>query len=1177
MPGRGMAAPAMTSILSLLNLTPSQAEAATWRGSDVAVTAGAGSGKTRALVGRYLSLLEDGLPLRSLVAITFTDKAAREMRTRIRATIERWLAEGPHPDLWQTAFIELDAARIGTIHSLCAAILRAHPAEAGVDPTFAVLEESTAAALQAQAVEAALAWATTDPGAARLFGLFTEQRLREVLAGLVSQRLDAGPAFTVVAADPLGRWANALAAWLERRLSVPEWTDALGTLDSRHAQTPGDKLELARREVLARWDEIQAALAAQDWDAAFDGLAALRGVVTSTAGAKANWHADDLAAVREAMATLRAHYDTGLIPLIGKDRAVRWALDQQVAQALPDLRRLFEWAVAEYERLKDVRQALDFDDLEARSVALLEGNTEVRSRWQSEIRAVLVDEFQDTNERQRRIVYALAGFNPRRGDPAVAVLPSPPASLPEGEGDTGRLFVVGDAKQSIYRFRGADVTVFRRVQADIVAAGGKTVDLDETFRAHDPLLRVTSALLEHVMGTQDDPARPYTVPFVPLRAHRPAPGLPVGEPYVEFHLGLGETAESGRQAAATALASRLLALHQAAGIDWGDVALLFRASTAFGAYEDAFEQAGIPFVTVAGKGFYDRPEVRDLLNALAAIADPTDDLALAGLLRSPAFGVSDAGLYQLRWDGNGNSRPLWEALHAALPLDPADAARAETARGVVDELHGLAGRVPVAEVLKRFLDLTHYRAILRLAPHPLSHWERGTGVEGRAARNVDKLLADAHRSQLVGVGEFLEYVQTLRDVAAREGEAPVEASGAVQLMTVHKAKGLEFPVVVIADAAHQGSAGADWLLLDGELGVVVGLARQNARPTMHRLAALRETDMDEAEDRRLLYVAATRAREKLIVSGHVKLSTARSDPGRLLMSGWLARLGEVIGLAEVRLTETPTEPLIVEPAWVGGSVSVTAYPPAVSEQLKIEGRKVEGWNVQPIQVPVTFSSCWGERHSWQKTTPGSHGDVAQVTGTLTADDKTRSRESDPPPRVWRVVPRTRRPAAPAWVVGTLVHQALHRWRFPDQPGFEVFLRPYAYQAGLTDEAAVAAAIRQAGRLLARFQAHPLFAEIAPAERHHEVPAHVSLADGPRSGIVDLLYRASGQWTLVEFKTDRLDRRTSLDVYMRERGYAEQVERYVAAVEQQLGCAVRALLVFLDVEGQVREVEIGEAT
>ena len=196
----------MSSVLSLLNLDTRQAEAATLRSVDVAVTAGAGSGKTRTLVGRYLSLIEDGVPLRTIFAISFTEKAVREMRTRIRSFIERVLADHPAQPLWEAAFAGLDAARIGTIHSLCAAILRAHPAETGVDPNFIVLEEAAAATLQAQAVEAALAWATSDPGAARLFGQLTEQGLRDAIAGLLTRRLDALPAFDLAGDNALAIW-----------------------------------------------------------------------------------------------------------------------------------------------------------------------------------------------------------------------------------------------------------------------------------------------------------------------------------------------------------------------------------------------------------------------------------------------------------------------------------------------------------------------------------------------------------------------------------------------------------------------------------------------------------------------------------------------------------------------------------------------------------------------------------------------------------------------------------------------------------------------------------------------------------------------------------------------------------------------------------------------------------
>ena len=321
------------SILTHFKFTADQKQAATRRSAAIAVTAGAGSGKTRVLVGRYLHLLEQGYPLRSLVAITFTAKAAREMRSRIRAAIEQRLSDlptstqsvqpptsnlqpptsnlqppisnlqPPTSNLWAAAFTELDAARIGTIHSLCAEVLRAHPAEAGLDPNFVVLEEGQSAAWQAQSIEAALAWAITRSDTAPLIGLFTENGLRDILAALLARRLDVATAWHT-APQP----ETLLADWIDARLDASAWVDALTSLSEVHAHKADDKLDIARRDVLAKWIEIRAALAAHDWDTLLNGLAELR-KATSIGGQKGNWAPDDLIAAREAMSALRDHYD----------------------------------------------------------------------------------------------------------------------------------------------------------------------------------------------------------------------------------------------------------------------------------------------------------------------------------------------------------------------------------------------------------------------------------------------------------------------------------------------------------------------------------------------------------------------------------------------------------------------------------------------------------------------------------------------------------------------------------------------------------------------------------------------------------------------------------------------------------------------------------------------------
>jgi len=1161
----------MNSILSLLTFTDDQRRAVTIRDTDIAVTAGAGSGKTRALVGRYLGLLEDGLPPRSVVAITFTEKAAREMRTRIRQLIQQWLADGPESidrGRWEAIYAELDAAPIGTIHSLCATILRTHPAEAGIDPAFDVLDEGASAALRAQSVESALLWTANNPEAARLFPLLTENGLRRAVSTLLEKRLDAAGAFNAAGPAPLARWQAKLRTELATFLDHPAVCSAVAELetlrdDGTLTRVTGDTLAKVVADFLDAWDAIIVAWNASDTATVLAQLPGARKAMQPHKGRKGNW--PDIETPRQALTTLRSRYDATVANLL--KQPVDWSLDRQAAAALPHLRAAFEHALDAYTQAKARRQALDFDDLEAGAVALLENHPDVRAYWQAEARAVLVDEFQDTNDRQRRIVYALAGFadeeqrtmNDGRWANHSSVRPS-----------SGRLFIVGDAKQSIYRFRNADVTVFREVQRDVEEAGGTTIDLDLTFRAHEPLLQQLNALLGPVMQTEEDPDRPYVVPFAPLHAHRSAPDSGVGEPYVEFCLGLGDTAAEGRQAAASALARRLSALHDEEEVDWGDIGLLFRASTGFPDYEEALEQAGIPFVTVAGRGFYDRPEVRDLLNALRAIADPTDDRALAGLLRSPAFALTDGALYLLRRGEDGTKRSLWAVLNGDLsPLDDGNRARAERTREILVQLNQIVGRTTVAQVLKQFLDLTNYRAILRLSAHD----EPRTAAGERARRNVDKLLADAHASRLVSVGEFLEYLQTLRDVAAREGEAPVEAGNAVQLMTVHKAKGLEFAVVVIADAARKPRRSAPRLLLDEELGPVLHPEGDNGRSVVHRLASLRNQDRDEAEERRLLYVAATRAREKLLICGHVGVSTAKKHPGKLKLEGWLKELGQVVGLDQIQVAEAPDEPVSVELSDLGGhcvgctiSSGSTADPstelgPGRRPLDRSQGRQPAA-DGEPTSESLTA-------HVLDIDFPPPLLEPVVARPAEEIDETLQTREAEPPPRVWRVVPTVEPPQGPAWVVGTLVHEALRRWRFPDWEGFDEMLRLHALEAGLTDEAELKATVDEARRLLSRFQKHPLYAELDSAtRRHHEVPFTVERDGQVKSGKIDLLYQRDGRWHVVDFKTDEIRDAKQFPAEKLAR-YERQVRDYMEAVRRLLNVEPEGRLCYLNMAGTVR--------
>jgi ATP-dependent helicase/nuclease subunit A len=1094
--------------------SPDQAPAVTTIDRDVVLVAGAGAGKTRTLVARILHLLAMGTPVRGIVAVTFTLKAAREMRNRLRQEITRYLANPGLDDderrRWQDIYADLDAARIGTIHGLCSEILRSHPAEAAIDPNFAVLEEAAMLQLRGEAVAEALAWAAEDAAATALFTHFAAENLADLLEALLADRLKAEALF---AARPWEQWATAAAAALNALTRIPDLTEPMGAflhLEATgviaQANAKNDALAPLLVDLVENWRSAQDNLAAGELALAFAALQEACRFAPGNRGKAANWPGVDLKVLTK---SLRDALSTHVKPLVD---GVDPALDATLAALTPHLAQLFTVALAAYRARLDERHALDFDDLEARALDLLRTTAEVRTRWQAETHALLVDEFQDTNGRQRDLVRLL-------------------------NGDRGRLFIVGDAKQSIYRFRGAEVEVFRQERAAIERQGQRC-DMHTSYRTHAALLDALNTLLATALDGGDAPDAPWREPFAPLTAARPTDASLLPAPHVEFHLAAGSKGDGSLDRAADGLAQRLRELAAADGASprWGDVAILCRTSRGFTAYEDACERAGIPYETVAGRGFLDRPEVRDLLNALQALTDPTDDLALYGLLRSPAIGLPDPALHRLRLGDGATPGALWHALCA--DDDPA----CRTAAALIEELHQLAGRVPVADLLKHFVDRTGYRAILLAAD------------DARGARNVSKLLLDAQRSGLVSTGAFLEYVRGLRRAGSRESEARADSRGAVQIMSVHQAKGLEFPIVVIGDAASTGGGRRSELLLDSELGVVVKVESDEGFPLVWKLAQQRATSKETAESDRLLYVAATRARDRLLLSGHIR---GIKKSGELTIDGWLGKLCAAVGLDHAPERFDPDGaapwplhlPLAGVPDMCGGAL----YPAEFVGILDSTAPSVEE-AAHAADTPVL---------------------LAPVLPSAAQIDET-------PPRVWRVVPEQARRWAPGWVIGKLAHAALAAWRFPGTPEFDGWCRAQARGYGLHDTAQLDDAVHRAQRLLGSFRRHPLYAEIAGAEvRHHEVPYTLpeDSADGaPTVGQIDLLLRTNGRWTLVDFKTDRLrDERAREEALADHGNYRAQVERYQAAVAALLGERPRGLLCLLDDRSACSVVEIGAAS
>jgi len=522
---------------------------------------------------------------------------------------------------------------------------------------------------------------------------------------------------------------------------------------------------------------------------------------------------------------------------------------------------------------------------------------------------------------------------------------------------------------------------------------------------------------------------------------------------------------------------------------------------------------------LAGKGYYDRAEVRDLLFLLRALDNPFDDLALAIVLRSPLYALSDETLYRLRRE----DKPLREALR--VPPDDivgAERVRVEFACASLERLWARVGRVPILDLLKDALAETDYLATLTFL---------ADGDRRRA--NVEKLLALARRTGLVRLSEFNAYLQDLTAQEVREGEAVIQDNNALRLMSIHRAKGLEFPLIVIPDASRAPRERTNTLIADRRAGVAVTVrdARgETVKPIAYRWLKLEAERQEAAEEKRLLYVAATRAQDYLIISGSKK-----AEPGSYLKYISDALDGRTMfdwGTVEIREPSVEftqdTSPLVED----SGSTKEALTPSSALPPL-----------VFPLPQPTV--------HDLRSFTPTG----LQI---LTRDRAEFERHvlAGAPERVASVLPRAPSQQVPAYIIGEMAHRAIQRWRLPNTtPNLEAVLEGYAGERGLMDASEIRAAVRAAIALLHRFVQSDLYREMDSAiVRQHEVPFVVQWKGRIVHGALDALYQsAQGEWFVADFKTDRLRDAEAHAYTLRE--YGVQLALYQYAVTTQLGDVV----------------------
>jgi ATP-dependent exoDNAse (exonuclease V) beta subunit len=762
----------------------------------VFVSAGAGTGKTKVLVERFArAVCEEGIDVDSILVITYTEKAAGELRSRIRAG----LVERGRPDLAR----ELDGAWISTIHGFCHRLLRSHPFAAGVDPRFRVLDESQGRVLRGEAFAAALSafCATDDPARLRLLAVYGADGLRRMLTGVYETLRSAGRELVL----ELGEHPGLAARVDEFRESARCLTEDDGSGDAQR--------ETARR-----------ALTYVEPDATADRLFDL----------------GDLRLRGERAATYEE----------ARRRLEQTALDELAAADRDLLQELLAGFAAAYQEGKDRESALDFEDLQLRARDLLRDDEAIREREQLRFRSIMVDEFQDTNRLQCELIDLLSG----------------------GPGDHERFFV-GDEFQSIYGFRHADVQVFRERRDQ---AGEGVLSLTMNYRSRPEVLGVVNHLFGADFGDE----------FQPLAASGDFPDPVFGAP-VEL-LVTDKSTYSGtdvhwRRGEARAIARRIRDLIAAGDAAPGEIVLLFAAGTDAEWYEEELRALGVTTYRSTGRGYFGQQQVVDLLAYLRLLRNRYDDEALVSVLASPFVGISNDGLVLLR--RAAPKRPLFVALERELPatFPERDAQLLRAFRQRYDRLTSALARLSLERLCERIISEHDYDLAV------LARWD------GRRRYANLRKLARLARSyeELRGpdVEGFVRFVRDQEAVGARELEAVAEEEGgdAVRLLTIHAAKGLEFKVVVVADAGRDKAPPVSHEILalsDGRFGFRVADPITSKPRGAYAYDAVQEARKaeDRAERLRLYYVAMTRAIDRLIVSGSIDPERTADDTTPI---GWV--------------------------------------------------------------------------------------------------------------------------------------------------------------------------------------------------------------------------------------------------------------------------------------------------
>lgn len=831
------------------------------------VTAGAGSGKTRVLVERYLKIIEEESNFNpnifeEIIAITFTEKAAKEMKERVRESMLEKKNSALNNNqidqalVWRENIQKLERATISTIHSFCSKILREYPIEADLDPEFIVMESADSTWILADVIKKELKKALEnekEKDTQYLYQWVKSVGFKRAVSEIIKIYNKIGntglPMYEI--AELTEKSFDITPYQLLVDLKQIDWIEFFSAGDKLNncESSTGKKLKLYQES----WPYIKEEIhnnKLENNEKLEESLNRLVDVTKGNFGAKVS---EDRKVINE----LAKKY-------LNFIEAAKHQNDEN--EIISSLASILVNIDSGFSEEKAKQNALDFDDLQLKTIKLLQFNQEIREKIHNNISYLMLDEFQDSNQIQKKLVSLLLEDENKFIEP-------------------GSLFVVGDPKQSIYRFRGADVSLFKEMELEILESSGRVCPLRNNFRSSSTIIDFINYFFSQIMskdtsspnyyeiaiaGKEDNDNNDEKVEFIPI-----------------YHEKGDEQAVRDKEA--TLIAKRIRDLINE-GVRPEEMAILFRSMSHVKKYEQELTKFNIPFYVVGGRGFYQKQEIYDLLNILEYLLDSENKIALTGILRSPLVAINDDTLYQFN-KANISNQPFikWKDNIESIP--EAEKNKLLHFNEWFEIIKSKSGRVKVNKLLDELILLTNYESILLAQPN---------GIQ--AVANIEKfirLVNEYTEENQYSIYEFLKKINRLMSEEQQETEAAIEAENGdtVKIMTIHKSKGLQFPYVFIPDLSRESKKDDSLLKFDSKLGLTCRVADSDdeiVKPIRWILTSDKEKILDREESVRVLYVAMTRPIKKLILSGKIEYTKGKFAKSEILLTDSWSKWFDII-------------------------------------------------------------------------------------------------------------------------------------------------------------------------------------------------------------------------------------------------------------------------------------------